>query len=148
MSLLFFFFGGTHWLEAVHSVESNVGWEWGAPLGLVTMRIWPSRGNAFTHWCVGLSLLRRGGIPTKTPLTLSQFSGMLDSFWRVPLQVLRTRFSGIASLPYFLLLVRILSSSRRFFFLLWVWFLSSFLVIASPRFLASLLAVFCVFLSP
>ena len=36
----------------------------------------------------------RSGIPTKTPLARSQFSGRLFSFARVPLHVLRTRSSG------------------------------------------------------
>src|SRR5258707_661932 len=38
----------------------------------------------------------RSGIPTKTPLAFSHFSGKLCSFWSVPLHVFNTRSSGSA----------------------------------------------------
>src|SRR5258708_8603993 len=71
-----------------------------------------------------ISSVRRG-IPTKTPLAFSQFSGKLCSFWRVPLHVFSTRSSWSALLPYLFLLVRILSCSRRSFIVLRVKFLAS-----------------------
>src|SRR5260221_8084143 len=72
-----------------------------------------------------ISSVRRG-IPTKTPLAYSQFSGKLCSFWRVPLHVFRTRSSGSALFPYLFLFVRILSCSRRLFFVVWGSFLCFF----------------------
>ena len=91
---------------------------------LACVRRNPPRGNAFTHVLCGAQPipiltgssdparggpLLRGGIPTKTPLACSQFSGRLLSLWRVPLHVLRIRRSGRAFWPYLFLLVRILS---------------------------------------
>src|SRR5258708_16621427 len=57
----------------------------------------------------------RLAIPTKTPLTLSQSSGRLDSFSRVPLQVFRTSLPGRALLWYLFQLVRMQSRSSLSF---------------------------------
>ena len=65
------------------------------------------------------------GIPTKTLLVCSQFSGRLFSFARVPLHVLRTRSSGRVYLLYLILLERDLSWSRQSFRELRILFLAS-----------------------
>src|SRR5260370_10655402 len=70
--------------------------------------------------------LFQNGIPTKTSLAHSQFSGRLLLSVRVPAQVLSTRHSGIAFLPYcHLLLVRILSWSSLEFTIARVWLWAS-----------------------
>ncbi len=51
------------------------------------------------------------GIPTKTPLAHSQFSGRLLSLLRVPAQVFSTRCSGSTFFLYLFLLVMVLSWS-------------------------------------
>src|SRR5258708_23882981 len=56
-----------------------------------------------------LLLAGRLAIPTKTPLAFSQLSVRLDSFMRVPLQVLRTSLPGRAWLWYLFRLVRMQS---------------------------------------
>ena len=69
--------------------------------------------NALCMEC-GTQLMPMWGpfaIPTKTPLALSQSSGRLCSFWRVPLQVLRTSFPRRALSWYLFQLVRVQSSS-------------------------------------
>src|SRR5260221_11892786 len=68
---------------------------------------------------------RRLAIPTKTPLTLSQFSGRLDSSDRVPLHVLSTSFSGRALHWYLFQRMRMRSRSSLSFRVAIVWCLVS-----------------------
>ncbi len=70
-----------------------------------------------------LILVFWNGIPTKTLLAQSQFSGWLLSSFRVLAQVLSTRFSGSAFLLYLFLLVRILSWLSLLFIVtrIWLW---------------------------
>ena len=56
---------------------------------------------------------------------MSQFSGRLCSFKRVPLHVLRTRRSGRDLLWYFFQFVRMRSRSNLSFRMVFIWFLSS-----------------------
>ena len=57
----------------------------------------------------GLLLAGQLAMPTKTPFALSQFSGRLGSFLRVPLQVLSMSLPGRAWFWYLFQLVRIQS---------------------------------------
>src|SRR5260370_36459120 len=70
-------------------------------------------------------LMLWNGIPTKSLLAQSQFSGKLLLSFRVPAQVLSTRFSGSAFLPYLLLLVKILSWLSLLFIIASVWLWAS-----------------------
>ena len=108
---LFFFFW---WSRGPCVIGGIVGWVWGvSPLALVSM------------WCRDLPLPKDPpGEMLLPPLAQSQFSGRLDSFWSVPLHVLRTRFSRNVSFLYLLLLVKAMSS-RRLFITLSTWFITS-----------------------
>ena len=65
------------------------------------------------HYALGVGLLAPShggsGIPTKTPLLLSQLSGYRSSFCRLPLQVCSTSFVGSALRPYLFLFIRAMS---------------------------------------
>ena len=113
----FFFFGRTYRPRGPCSREGIVGWGRGvSPLGFTVVRVgaepdfrWvcgaqptPELGASPVSVVVVVGAVGRSGIPTKTPLACSQFSGRLFSFARVPLQnfILKNLSDAVTPLLY------------------------------------------------